>query len=68
MLRQKVGISQERLGELLGVTRQTVSEWENGKSMPTLNPVEMQRLCQILNCTLPELVEALENIKRIHRQ
>lgn len=67
MLRQKVKISQEQLGEFLGVTRQTVSEWENGKSMPTLNPVQMQKLCQILDCSLSELVEALENIKRIHR-
>lgn len=67
MLRQKVSLSQEQLGELLGVTRQTISEWENGKSMPTLNPLEMQKLCHLLNCSLSELVEALENIKRIHQ-
>ncbi|MDG2992023.1 helix-turn-helix domain-containing protein [Candidatus Synechococcus calcipolaris G9] len=67
MLRQKVSLSQEQLGELLGVTRQTISEWENGRSMPTLNPSEMQKLCHLLNCSLAELVEALENIKRIHQ-
>ena len=43
-LREKKGISQERLGELLGVTRQTVSSWETDKLLP--KPENLQALCR----------------------
>ena len=36
LLRTRQGMTQETLGELLHVTRQTVSNWENGKSYPDL--------------------------------
>lgn len=31
-LRKQAGMSQEELGERLGVSRQTISKWENGVS------------------------------------
>ena len=43
-LREKTGISQERLGELLGVTRQTVSSWETDKLLP--KPENLRALCR----------------------
>lgn len=43
-LREKTGISQERLGELLGVTRQTVSSWETDKLLPKLE--NLRALCR----------------------
>lgn len=43
-LREKEGISQERLGELLGVTRQTVSSWETDKLLP--KPENLRALCR----------------------
>lgn len=43
-LREKKGVSQERLGELLGVTRQTVSSWETDKLLP--KPENMRALCR----------------------
>lgn len=43
-LREKKGISQERLGELLGVTRQTVSSWETDKLLP--KPENLRALCR----------------------
>lgn len=43
-LREKMGISQERLGELLGVTRQTVSSWETDKLLP--KPENLRALCR----------------------
>ena len=43
-LREKTGISQERLGEVLGVTRQTVSSWETDKLLP--KPENLQALCR----------------------
>ncbi|MDE5984439.1 MAG: helix-turn-helix domain-containing protein [Eubacterium sp.] len=35
-LRKEKGLSQEHLAEKLGVTRQTISKWENGAAMPNL--------------------------------
>ena len=33
-LRKKSGLSQEQLAEQLGVSRQAISKWESGQSMP----------------------------------
>ena len=35
-LRRREGLSQERLADRLGVTRQSVSKWEGGAAMPEL--------------------------------
>ena len=32
--RKRLGLSQEGLGEALGVTRQAISKWESGQSLP----------------------------------
>ena len=36
-VRKVTGMSQEEFGELLHITRQTVSNWENEKNYPDLN-------------------------------
>ena len=36
--RNKLGITQEELAEKINVTRQAVSNWENGKTEPTGQP------------------------------
>lgn len=36
-LRKEKGISQEALGELLGVTRQSISKWESDQTIPELD-------------------------------
>ena len=35
--RKRKGLTQEQLGELLGVTNKTISRWENGNYMPDLS-------------------------------
>jgi len=35
-LRNKQGLTQEALAEMLGVTRQTVAKWESGESLPDI--------------------------------
>ena len=35
-LRRKSGLSQEQLAEKIGVSRQAISKWENGSSVPDL--------------------------------
>ena len=39
LLRKQYGLSQEALAEKLGVTRQAVSKWESGTSVPELETV-----------------------------
>ena len=38
-LRKKNGWSQEELGEKLGISRQSVSKWESGASIPDLDKI-----------------------------
>jgi len=53
-LRKKEKISQEKLAEKVGVSRQSVSKWENGESYPEMNRI--LELCKIFHCQLNELV------------
>ncbi len=47
-LRKHEGFSQEQLGRLAGVSRQTVSKWELGESIPdTENIVQLSRLFEV---------------------
>lgn len=59
-LREEASLTQRQLAELVGVTDQTVSNWETGKSIPTLSPVQMLKLCCALNCTLEQLAKFTE--------
>ena len=45
--RKLAGLTQEQLGELLGVTRQAVSKWESGQTVP--DAVTVARLCEALH-------------------
>lgn len=40
-LRRKAGLTQEKLGERLGVTNKTVSRWENGNYMPDIETLQL---------------------------
>ena len=53
-LRKQNGLSQEALGEALGVTRQSISKWESGSSTPELE--KLLALSECFNITLDELV------------
>lgn len=39
-LRRKKGLSQEQLGEKIGVTNKTISRWETGKYLPPVDALE----------------------------
>jgi len=54
-LRKKIGLSQEQLGEKVGVTRQTISNWEIGETSP--NPEQLKFLSKTLNVSIDELLE-----------
>ena len=46
-LRKKENLSQEKLAERLGVTRQTVSKWELGETAPDI--LQAKELSKIYN-------------------
>lgn len=53
-LRKEQGLTQEKLGEKLGVSNKTVSRWENGNYLP---PVEMlQALSTYYGITINEIL------------
>ena len=53
-LRKEQGLTQEALGEKLGVTNKTVSRWENGNYLP---PVEMlQELSKLYSVSINEIL------------
>lgn len=52
--RQKHQLSQEQIAEMLGVSRQTISNWETSKSYPDIERV--MRLAEIYHLSLDELL------------
>lgn len=53
--RKKAEMSQEELGNQLFVTRQTVSQWENDQTIPTVE--NFMRLCEIFKLTMNDFIE-----------
>lgn len=53
--RKSAELSQEELGQQLFVTRQTVSQWENDQTVPTLE--NFMRLCEIFKLTMNDFFE-----------
>ncbi|MDR1689832.1 MAG: helix-turn-helix domain-containing protein [Clostridiales bacterium] len=52
-LRKQFGLSQEKLAEEMEVSRQAVTKWENGLSVPSMN--NLVKLSEIFNVPLEEL-------------
>lgn len=53
--RKNNNLSQEQLAEMLSVSRQAVSKWENGSSYPDMDKIIS--ISKILNCTLEDLLD-----------
>jgi DNA-binding XRE family transcriptional regulator len=54
-LRKRLGLTQKQVADSVGVTDQTVSNWEAGRFEPRLTISQMQALCRVLQCSLDEL-------------
>lgn len=61
--RQKLGLSQTELAELLGVTNKAVSKWENGRAKPTTNT--MRKLAMVFGLDVDELLRIREERKPV---
>lgn len=65
LLRKRVGLTQRQLAEMLSaaygevVTVRRISAWETGSNLPKLTPEQTLRTCEILQCSLEDLVEAV---------
>lgn len=66
-LRKEQGLTQEQLGEKLGVTNKTVSRWENGNYMPDVEMLSL--LSEEFGISINELISgerlAAENFKKV---
>lgn len=51
--REAIGFSQERLGNVLGVSRNTVANWERGEQIKSTNLLQMVAL---FGCDVNELL------------
>lgn len=60
-LRRKVGLTQKEIAEKLQVSRQSVSKWEQGYSLPVVTFIVP--LCKVLNCTLEEIFNTTKSGK-----
>lgn len=60
-LREKLGISQSALGKAIGVSQQTVNNWEIGRTDKTSSIVELARAL----CTSPEWLQTEEGAKEV---
>lgn len=61
--RKKNGLSQEAVAEKLGVSRQTISKWETGETVPDI--YQSKKMARLYNMTLDELIEFDADINEI---
>ncbi len=61
-LRKERGLTQEKLGELCGVSSQAVSKWEKAESLPDI--MLLPTLCEVLGITADALLEVPGTVKK----
>ena len=56
--RRARSLSQSDIAENLGITKQTVSNWERKRTEPCLTVLQIQKLCNLLDCKLEDFPQA----------
>lgn len=64
--RRKANLSQEQAAETLGVSRQTVSNWENGKSYPDI--LSIIRMSDLYSVSLDRLLKEEDSVKQTYKE
>lgn len=59
--RAKAGLTQEQVAEKIMVSRQTISNWENGKSLPDI--ISIMNLSDLYQISIDELVKGDKRMK-----
>lgn len=71
-IRKRFGLSQEQLAEIINVSRQAITKWENDKGMPDIS--NLQELSKVFGITVDYLLNndnglpALSLIKKIDKE
>lgn len=60
--RAKAGLTQEQVAEIIGVSRQTVSSWENNRSYPDI--ASILKLSDLYSLSLDELLKEDANMRK----
>jgi len=55
-------LSQDQLGGMVGVSKQTISGWEHDTSKPNAN--YLRELCMALDCSADYLLELTDDYRR----
>ena len=61
--RKSKGLTQEAAAEKLGVSRQTISKWETGETLPDIR--QSKRLAALCGVTLDELIDFDAGVREI---
>lgn len=65
-LRKGKGLSQSKLGELVGVSNKAVSKWETGEAKPAIN--QLIKLSNVFDVSMDEIISTEEkNEKQIYK-
>jgi DNA-binding transcriptional regulator YiaG len=62
-MREALGLTQKDIATELGVTEQTVRNWEHGRSVPKLTIPQVKLLCKLLQRSLEEMPDSFGDIK-----
>ena len=54
--RKEKGLTQQKLGDMVGVSFKAVSKWECGNSIPDI--VVLKKVCDVLEISIDELLNA----------
>jgi putative transcriptional regulator len=60
-LRQKARVKAEEVVYKLGISMSTLRNWEQGRTIPTLNPIQYAELLNLYSCTPDELAAAVRD-------
>jgi transcriptional regulator with XRE-family HTH domain len=63
-LREKAGLSAERVAVELGKSVSTIRFWEAGTYIPNLSPSETLQMIRLYRCTIEELSESFVETQR----
>lgn len=53
--RLELGLTQVQLAEMLGCQQQSISDWETGRSIPTMR--SLSKLSKALSCPIADLLQ-----------
>ncbi|NWF62284.1 MAG: helix-turn-helix transcriptional regulator [Fischerella sp.] len=59
-LRESLGLTQKQIADAVGLTDQTVSNWERGVNVPRLTLRQTVKLCEITKSSVEELANLFE--------